>query len=477
MDNGSENFSEQTKGLEGDETAQLLTALKSMGVAPSQLRKYVRAAMRLRELEKQYGKSYNVLLRDYEKKFRESVKLEYAITELLEKRKRIEDDLNVYMEQHKLTLETVNKVVTVIRMLEQYSVDVNNLEILAKAAARISQAGLDVNKVFEHFARLEEADKSLRAVNEQILKEQERLSQIQAELAEKEERLRKMIQWTPELESLERIRQTLENKISELEGKHAELSRKLEEEAKQYETLIGFKGDAESVYNAIKKKKAELERLNEEVERKRETLEILEEEVSSARSLLMLLQNPELVRREDLEALSRQLANVASVKAGEAPVLKPLEHPLVENVRKKVVELVLPAIKNDLIPRWVFEKLEKEFKDVVAKKAQLEEENEKLKAELQRYVSSKPISSEETPPQSAVFFRLRKKAAPLQDDSGIRVRLKCPYCQSTNLLVLPSKGELDRCISEGELLITTCSRCAKDISVDPVYLNERFYRG
>ncbi|MEM4186164.1 MAG: hypothetical protein QW801_02665, partial [Candidatus Caldarchaeum sp.] len=284
MDNGSENFSEQTKGLEGDETAQLLTALKSMGVAPSQLRKYVRAAMRLRELEKQYGKSYNVLLRDYEKKFRESVKLEYAITELLEKRKRIEDDLNVYMEQHKLTLETVNKVVTVIRMLEQYSVDVNNLEILAKAAARISQAGLDVNKVFEHFARLEEADKSLRAVNEQILKEQERLSQIQAELAEKEERLRKMIQWTPELESLERIRQTLENKISELEGKHAELSRKLEEEAKQYETLIGFKGDAESVYNAIKKKKAELERLNEEVERKRETLEILEEEVSSARS-------------------------------------------------------------------------------------------------------------------------------------------------------------------------------------------------
>lgn len=477
MDDGSESFGQEAKGLEEGETTELLTALKNMGVGPSQVKKYVKAALRLRELEKQYGKSYNVLVRDYEKKFRDSVKLEYTINELLEKRKRIEDDLKVYMEQHKLTLETINKVVAVLKTLEQYSVDVNNLENLAKTAAKMSQAGLDVKTVFERFARLEEAENSLKAVNEKILEQQMKLSQIQSELAEKEERLRKITQWMPELENLEQVRETLENKVSELETKHAELSKKLEKMAKEYETLYGFKGDAEAVFKAIEEKKAELERLNDEIERKRETVEILEEEVSSARSLLMLLQNPELVRREDLETLSRQLANVASVKAGEIPILKPLEQPLVENVRKRVVELVLPVIKNDLIPRWVFEKLEKEFKEVVAKKAQLEEENEKLKTELQRYTAAKPVSSEAAPTQSAVFFRLRKKAILLQDDRGVRVRLKCPYCQSTNLLVLPSKMELERCMGDGELLVTTCNGCGKDISVDPVYLHERFYKG
>ncbi len=64
---------EEQGGLE----EELKSVLKNLGLKPSELRKYFKAAKRLRELERQYGKSYQVLLREYEKKFRESVKLEY----------------------------------------------------------------------------------------------------------------------------------------------------------------------------------------------------------------------------------------------------------------------------------------------------------------------------------------------------------------------------------------------------------------
>ncbi len=460
-----------------EDISQLFNALREIGLGPQQIKRYVKAAMRLRELEKQYGKNYNTLVREYEKKFRESVKLEYSINELLEKRRKIEFDLRVYMEQHKLTLETVNKVVALLKTLEQHSVDINNLENLAKAAAKISSAGLDVKHIFEVLVRLEETEKTLKTLEEKIASEEERLRQIQSELNEKEKRLKEIVQWSPEIEDLAQVRDGLVKSISELEERQRMLSEKLEEMAKEYELLMGFKADVNTILKTIEERKAELESLDKEIKTKKETIDILEEEVASARSLLMLLQKPELVKREDLEALSRQLLNVARVKAGEIPILKNLEQPLVENVRKRVIELVLPAIKNDLIPKWVFEKLEKEFKEVVAKKAQLEEENEKLRAELGKLKGFKQTTEEKEPVQITPFFRLRRKGTSLYDDTATRVKLKCPYCQSTNLLVLPSKTELEAAIAERDLLTTSCSTCSKDISVDPTYLHEKFYRG
>ncbi|MEM2973652.1 MAG: hypothetical protein QXS50_05825 [Candidatus Caldarchaeum sp.] len=461
---------------DGGEMNEVIAAYKEMGLSPQQFKRYVKAALKLRELERAHGKNYSALVKDYEKKFRESVKLEYAISELLEKRRRIEEDLKIYLEQHKLTLETVNRVGALMKTLEKYSVDVNNLEQIARAAVKMTASGLDVKELFEKFARLDEVESKIVEANNMLKQTELKLSRVEEELNAKQERLKQLSLSLPEIEDLEQLFKRLRQSVAELEDRREVLSKQLEELAKEYEALVGFRGSAEDVLKAIEEKKEELRKLEEEVEKRREIVEVLEDEAASARSLMMLLQSPELVKREDLEALSKQFANIAKVKAGEIQVLKPLEQPLVENVRKKVVEFVMPAIKNDLIPKWVFEKLEKEFKEVVAKKSQLEEENERLRAELSRLSGVKQPAPEPAVPQSPVFFKLKNKGILLNDDSGTRVKLKCPYCQSTNLLVLPSKTELELAISDKEMLQTTCFSCSKMVMVDPAYIYERFYR-
>jgi chromosome segregation ATPase len=464
---------EEQGGLE----EELKSVLKDLGLKPSELRKYFKAAKRLRELERQYGKSYQVLLREYEKKFRESVKLEYQINELLERRQKIEEDLKVYLEQHNLTLETVNKVIAILMKLQQYSLDVTDLENIARAAAKIKEMGLDVETVFDKFAKLEEAEQRLQRASAEYESILSKLEAIKKELESKEAALRDLINWAPEVKSLAEIRQRLENEIRQLEEKKNEMSAKVEELAREYEALYGFKGSAEEVFKVVEEKKAELERLTEEVNKKRETVELLEEEVASARSLLMLLQNPEMVSKEDLETLIRQLTNIVNVKTGELSMLKPLEKPLVENVRRRVVELIMPAIKNDLIPKWVFEKLEREFKEVVARKAQLEEEIERLKASISQQAGLKQPTAETEAQKPSMFFRLLKKMVYLTEDGGVKIRLKCPYCQSINLVILPSRQELENAMNDRDLLVITCQSCGKDVSVDPGFLKTRFYPG
>ncbi|MCS6784605.1 MAG: hypothetical protein RMI43_00400 [Candidatus Caldarchaeum sp.] len=467
----------QSTEVRTDSEDELLEAIKKAGIAPLQLKRYLKAAIRLRELEKQHGKSYQVLLKEYEKKYKESVKLEYSIGELLEKRRRIEEDLLVYLEQQKLTLETVNKVAAVIQSLKKYSIDVDDLENLARVAAKISETGADFKQIFEVVSKLDEVEKRLSEAESRYKAVSEDLRKLEEELEVRKKKLNEIVSWTPEIEQLVSVKERLMAEIGDLESKAEELKMKVEELSKEYEALLGFKADSRKILAVIDEKKNELNRLEEEIAHKKETLELLEEEVTSARSLLMLLQNPELVRKEDLEALSRQFANLANIKGGGMSALSALEPSLMENVRKRVVELVMPVIRTELVPKWVFEKLEKEFKDLVVKKTHLEEELEKLRADLGQMKSSKPSTPEQPAVQQPKNFRLLKKAVTLTSDSGTRIRLKCIYCQNSTLMILPVKEDLQTTSSSKDLLVTTCSSCGKDISVEPGFLLERFFKG
>ncbi|MEM0440750.1 MAG: hypothetical protein QXF45_00230 [Candidatus Caldarchaeum sp.] len=474
---GAKNSAENIESLEQQYDVQGLSeALKKAGIEISQLKKYLKAAARLRELEKQYGKSYQVLLREYEKKFRESVKLEYNISELLEKRKRIEEDLKVYMEQQKLTLETINKVASVLQTLQKYSIDVGDIEKLAKVAEKIAATGMDFKQLFETFSKLEDAESRLAEADKRLAETVEKLRKAEEELQSRVRLIQEVAQWWPEIESIAEVRTKLAREKAELELKLEETKQKLESLTSQYEAILGFKVNSEQIVRMIEEKKNELNRLEEEVVRKKETLQILDEELASARSLLVLLQNPELVKKDDLEALSRQFANLANIKSGVMPSLKALEPSLMENVRKRVVELVMPVIRTELVPRWVFEKLEKEFKDIVAKKVQLEEELEKIRNELGQNKSSKTSVFEQPPVQQPKQFRLLKKGVMLTSDSGVRIRLKCIYCQNSTLMMLPVKEDLAAAASK-DLLVTSCSYCGKEISVDPTTLIDRFFKG
>lgn len=456
---------------------QMEEALKQAGVPQTQLKRYIKGVNKLRQLEKQYGKPFQVLFREYEKRFRDSVKLEYSINELLEKRRKIEEDLRVYMEQQRLTLETVNRVNNIIRSLEKYGVNIGHLENLAKVAAKVSETGTDFKQVFETFAKLEEAENRLKETQAMIEENEKRLEEVETELQRKIARLREVSGVEPDIEKLSETLSKLRTEVELLEKREEELRQKNNELAREYEALLGFRTDTASLLKLIEEKRNELNRLDEELARVRDTLQTLEEEVASARSLLLLLQNPELVKKEDLETLSRQLANLSNIKAGQMPELKALEPSLLENVRKRVVELVMPVIRSELVPHWVFEKLEKEFKEVAARKAQLEEENERLRNELNQLRGTKPQTAVQAVPQLPRKFQLLKKKTELSTDSGIKIKLKCVYCQNSSLMILPNKQELEEAASSNDVLVTTCGSCGKDIPIDPRFLIDRFFKG
>ncbi|MEM0384733.1 MAG: hypothetical protein QXV27_07795, partial [Candidatus Caldarchaeum sp.] len=217
---------------DGGAMSEVLTAYKELGLSPQQFKRYVKAALKLRELERAHGKNYSALVKDYEKKFRESVKLEYAISELLEKRRRIEEDLKIYLEQHKLTLETVNRVGALMKTLEKYSVDVNNLEQIARAAVKMTASGLDVKELFEKFARLDEVESKIVEANNMLKQTELKLSRVEEELNAKQERLKQLSLSLPEIEDLEQLFKRLRQSVAELEDRREVLSKQLEELAK-----------------------------------------------------------------------------------------------------------------------------------------------------------------------------------------------------------------------------------------------------
>ncbi|MEM4451101.1 MAG: hypothetical protein QXF74_03815, partial [Nitrososphaerota archaeon] len=73
-------------GISLQKLEDFLDAVESAAKEPSKIRYYATAMNRLRKLEKETGKSIVALLKEYEKKARELVTIEYAIDDLKKKR-------------------------------------------------------------------------------------------------------------------------------------------------------------------------------------------------------------------------------------------------------------------------------------------------------------------------------------------------------------------------------------------------------
>jgi chromosome segregation ATPase len=480
----SQDQGEDISALEGREIVEngessIEDLMRDLGIGPAELRRYLKAAKRLRELERRYGKSYHILLREYEKKFKETVKLEYAISELKEKRSKIEEDLRIYLDQHRLTLDNVNRTVRLLSALNKYNVSLDDVESFAKVVGHLKSLGWDVGELvatLENLENLKERIEQLRSEKTKMEKELEKLGDT---IRIKEERLKEIAGFELEISDLAAVREKLANELRDLEKRAGEQALRLEEMAHEYEVLAGMKGSANEIFKELQERKATLQRLDEEIAKKSETVRVLEEEIEAARSLLTLLQDPETVQKEDLEALSQQLNNIIRVRNGELSMLKPLEASLVQNARKRVVELVWPAIKNEFVPKWVFDKLEKEVKDLVARKAQLEgevetltKENEELRKRLLEKPETPP-SPPATPEEKPRVFTIKESGRELSA-TGKKVNVKCPHCTAYNLMHLPTREEIQVAIDGKEKLALTCTSCSKLITLDPTVLS-RFY--
>ncbi|MCL7397221.1 MAG: hypothetical protein LZ167_07390, partial [Thaumarchaeota archaeon] len=421
--------------LSEDRMKELVELLDSLGWDKKTLQRYINHALRLRKLEKEHHKTYTTLVRDYEKLSREEVKTRYAIQQLIEKRKKIEEDLKLYMEQYNITLETTKKIISILEELKKNGLDLEDLDRATKFLKNLRNQKYDADKIISYVSKYEDLSLELDKINRELLEARESLQKI---IQERENLDNLLKEEYGLIDGLKNLKNDIERLSTERDSILSELSRYREEVdrlRREIEELMNIKFDINEVNRLLQEKRNELEDLEEKVEtlkkelseltgveastkeilsRHRELLgkvEMLEREIKSkeslidlldgemaaAYSILKLLQDPEGGAIEDLELLSQHIQKLIKIKKGEAIAQKPLEPYFLERVRKTLIDLVMPYLKKDFVPRWVFERVEKELKLLSEKRVALEEEiaslrrsiDEKSRIEVSRPVEDK----------------------------------------------------------------------------------------
>jgi chromosome segregation ATPase len=485
---------------------------EDLGWNKARIKRYITTALRLREIEKRYGKSYAALVKSYEKLVSDEVRLRYSIEQLMEKRRQMEEDFKLYMEQYKLTLEAVQSVGKLVEALRMRGLDIADLEKALKILSFMKGAGYDVEEIVNRLKNIESYEASIRELEKAI----EDMGRSLEELENGKKRLLKEIEeihgLSGDLEDLKRAREALEESIKQAEAELNEVSKRLESARSELEALLGYRAsfgemrgmldELESEVNRLRAERDSLQneaaqllgaradigeirkRLEEERERlaavekeigdRQSYLEILEGELAAAYSILKLFTEPGGIDVEDLEPLVTHLQRILKIKRGELPALKPLEPHILNKVKEDLASLIMPHVKNEFVPKKVFDQLEKEAR-------RLREENEALKEErdsLKRLVEAKPPAAPAEQPKP-----LLEAIAPSGEvvelktlDRGKRFRIKCPSCGEISVAVSPAAEELEELVSRGCKLRFAC-RCGKSIIILPDVLLKKLEAG
>lgn len=497
-------------GLPEDKVKELIELLDSLKWDRKTLQRYINHALRLRKLEREHHKTYSMLVKEYEKLTREEVKTRYVIQQLLEKREKIEEDLKLYMEQYNLTLETVKKIASILEELKKNGLELDDLQRATKFLRYLKDQAYDMSKIISQFSQYEnfsqelerlkkesiEAKESLekiyreREALDRLIREEyglvdglrnlkndiERLSgerdRVHSELSryrEEADRLKKEIEKLANMKfDLEEVNRLLQEKKNEFER----LSNKVEELKHELSELIGVEASTKEIFSKRKELLEEIEMLEKDIKNKESIIDLLDGEMAAAYSILRLLQDPEGGAVEDLEQLSQHIQKLIKVKKGEALAQKPLEPYFLERVRKMLVELVMPYLKKDFVPRWVFERVEKELKLLGEKKIVLEEEiaslrrsiEEKSRAETVKQVEGRKVELQSdlvAVSQEGVIFKLKSIS------EGRKAKITCIYCREANIVALPSEAELEELSSKNIQLRFKCGKCSNTYDFPP----------
>jgi len=484
-----------------DKLLSFIKLAEELGWEKSKLKRYVNAALRLRKLEREAGKSYISLLRDYNRLSSEEVKLRYTIEQLMEKRKRIEEDLNLYLEQHKLTLELVGKIAKLADALRERGLSLDDLEkamnviesfknmnynpqeILAALQVQrdlksqinnLKNELEDVKREIEQLhqqkqkilgeieevhgisGELEELREFKSRLEEEVQETERRVNETKAKLEEVNAELEQRIGQKTTLEELDELIRQLQSDVERLKFEKERLNEELSE-------LLGARGEIEEIRKRIDEERKRLEELEKDVSSRETYLEILEGELSAAYTMLKLFTDPQGVEAEDLETLVDQLQKILKIKRGELSALKPLEPHLLNRVRESIISFIFPYVRNEFVPKKVFDQLEKEVKRLSEKKAALEEELSSLRRTLEaRKEAPKPAVKE----SYIEAFTADGKPVELKNlDKGRRVRIICPSCRNSAITNIPPKDELEELASNNCKLVFTCGKCGKSFDV------------
>ena len=489
--------------LPREKLLSLVKLLEDLGWEKSKFKRYVSTALRLRRLEKQYGKTYVSLVRSYEKLSSEEVKLRYAIDQLLEKRRRIEEDLKLYLEQHKLTLELIQRLEKLIAALKERGLDLEDLEKALNVLESMKSAGYDLNELLRRLERFENLEKSIKDLEEEIRSKAEELEKLEEEKRRLLKEIGEAHGIRGDLEDLKMARERAGREVEEIEKKLRDARLELEKARAELEELIGRRVEVSELKEEIEKLRRELEELRSErdkvaaelsellnarreiedirrrlseyreklseVEREvanRESyLEILEGEIAAAYAILKIFTDPQGVEAEDLEPLVDHLQRILRSKRGELPALKPLEPHLLNRVRDSLVSLIAPHVKSEFVPRKVFEQLERELRKLNERRQALEEELNSLR----KLLESRRV--EEVKPSEPKLEAFTPEGEPVELKTlgrGKRFRIVCPACRESAIIGVPTREELEELSSKGYVLRFTCGNCGKsfDLPID-----------
>ena len=460
-------------GVDTETLNKLVEIFQSVEKDPRKFKRYINAAIRLREIERQTGKSFHVLSREYEKMLRESIKLEYLINELKEKRRRMEDDLRIYMEQQNLTLEQVNKVSKLFILLEKNGLSLTDLETFVNTIKNLKEMDWDIGKLMATLNSIEDISKEIERLEDRRREAESELANIENQIKRRTEELSELLSVEPEVNKIIEARENLRHKVEEMENSLNSLKSELEKLMEEYRMLMDFKGSARELVEELNRRKKLLEELDAEINRKKEDLKLFEEEMDIARSLFAFMESIETIKPEELETLSEQIRYAARVKRGGIPAVKSLEKHLVENARDKLIQLILPAVKGKFVPIEVFNKLEKEYREQMSKKERLEEEISELRQIISRLtekLESKAAERSVSMAEEYDKFRLESTGEFVSRLSDRKARLKCPYCKGINPIYLPDAEELRSLSEKEERLFIVCRECSQKITVPADYI-------
>ena len=464
-------------GISLQKLEDFLDTIESASKEPTKIRYYATAMTRLRKLEKETGKSIGALLKEYEKKARELVTIEYAIEDLKKKRARLEEDLEIYMQQRKLTLEIVNRVNSLLSVLEQYKLGLNDVERLVAVLNSIKSSKGDPNEVIEQVIKAGDLSK-------QIAELEQKLKEIEVSVNEASMKRDSLLREYAELLNVESEVGAIKSALEELKSQRDNLKQEVEELKRlretlyvEYSSLLEVKGTVKELLSAIESKKEELKKLDEEVSKKQTMLKELEDELNATRSFLTLLSEPQNTQPEDIEAIIQQMNNILKIKRGELPMLKPLEGHLLEKARKRLVELVIPALSGEFVPKWVFERLEKQFESLVEKRAKLEEELQSIKSVLKSMQAEVSVGAPKEVEQTTLFLVKTTTGEKVpKAPSDKKAKVICRYCRAGTSVWLPTAEELMELKSKGETMKIVCPSCNKTNIIDPDVILKLYQR-
>ncbi|MCD6341245.1 MAG: hypothetical protein J7L83_00075 [Thaumarchaeota archaeon] len=484
-----------------DKLLSFINLAEELGWEKSKIKRYINTALRLRKLEREAGRSYISLLREYRKLSSEEVKLRYSIEQLKEKRKQIEDDLNLYLEQHKLTLDLVGRIAKIADALRERGLELEDLEKAMNVIESMKSMDHDVAKIIKslekqrslrgEIRKLEEKIKSIkeeiggleeekekllnelreihglsgeisqlkekkREFEEEVQKAEEQVKEAQARLEAAKAELEQLLGHKATIEELRELIQQLRESVERLKSEKDRLGKELSE-------LLEVRGEIDEIRNKIEEDRRKLEELEREVSNRQAYLEVLEGEISAAYTILKIFTDPQGVEAEDLETLADQLEKITKIKRGELSALKPLEPHLLNRTRESIISLILPYVKNEFVPKKAFEQLEREIKRLKEKNIALEEEAASLrraleaKAEKKTEPTLRPLIKAVTPSGETVELKSLEK--------GMKVKITCPSCKNSTITNIPTREELEELNSKDYKLRFTCKECGKSFDI------------